>query len=106
MARKILESNQEYQDGDIFRAIIWNVPKSKDFPLGVKYAFCYIHQGRRVLGYDNERKKGHHMHLIDLETNKEIQKPIQVEDIEKLLQQFKEQVEEIRKKLKDESQKN
>lgn len=46
------------------------------------------------------------MHVIDLQTNKEIEKPIQVEDIEKLLQQFKEQVEEIRRKIQDENQKN
>jgi len=105
VARKILETNKKYKDGDIFRAIMWEVPKSKDFPEGLKYALCYIHQGRRVLGYDNERKKGHHIHLIDLETDKEIQKPIQVEDIKKLLQLFKEQVKEIRKK-QDENQKN
>lgn len=99
MAIKILEANHRYKDGDILRAIIWKVPKSREFPQAIKYAFCYIHQNRRVLGYDNERKKGHHMHLIDLQTNKEIQKPVHVEDIEMLFQQFREQVREVRRKL-------
>ena len=42
---------------------VWKVPKSKDFPDGVKYSFVYIHNGKRVLGYDNERGKGHHKHI-------------------------------------------
>ncbi len=100
MAKKILEVNHRYkEDGDIFRAVLWKVPTSKEFPQGIKYAFCYIHQSKRVLGYDNERSKGHHVHTIDLETNKEIEEPIEVNDIEKLFEKFKQQVSELRRKL-------
>ncbi len=100
MAKKILEVNHRYkEDSDIFRAVLWKVPMSKEFPQGIKYSFCYIHQNKRILGYDNERSKGHHMHIIDFETNEEIEEHIKVDDIEKLFEKFKQQVYELRRKL-------
>ncbi|MBI4595217.1 MAG: hypothetical protein HY730_02440, partial [Candidatus Tectomicrobia bacterium] len=62
---KILDSVEVLPEGDMLKAIAWKVPASKDFPEGIKYAFAYIHKGRRILGYDNERAKGHHKHIVD-----------------------------------------
>ena len=44
---------------ETIKAIAWEVPKSIDFPEGIKYAFAYIVERKRVIGYDNERSKGH-----------------------------------------------
>ena len=68
---------------------VWKVPKSKDFPDGVKYSFVYIHNGKRVLGYDNERGKGHHKHIKGKEAE------IEFKDSESLLLQFKREIEEL-----------
>ena len=60
-----------YPEGDIMEIKIWRIPKSEDFPEGIKYSMAYIRVGtekaERVLGYDNERGKGHHRHYFDRE---------------------------------------
>jgi len=58
-AVRILDAVEVLPEGDVLKAIAWKVPKSNDFPEGIKYAFVYIHHGKRILGYDNERAKGH-----------------------------------------------
>ena len=45
-------------EGDVIERKIWKVERSKYFPEGVKYSFAYIKEGKRILGYDNERMKG------------------------------------------------
>ena len=34
---------------------------------GLKYSLFYGYPGRRLVGYDNERRKGDHRHLDDRE---------------------------------------
>lgn len=41
--------------GDIISVVAWEVPKSKDYPEGINYAFALIHKNKRVLGYDYKR---------------------------------------------------
>lgn len=79
---------------DIVEMKIWRIPKSKDFPDGVKYSFIYMHDNEKVLGYDNERAKGHHKHYKGKETK------IEFKDPETLLTKFKEEVKELIKKRK------
>jgi len=55
-----------------------------------KIFIVYIVQGNRVIGYDNERGKGDHRHYGDTET------PYQFISIEKLLSDFKADVEIVR----------
>ena len=89
-AVRILDAVEVLPEGDVLKAIAWKVPKSNDFPEGIKYAFVYIHHGKRILGYDNERGKGHHRHYKNEETK------IDFKDHETLLNQFKEEIEELR----------
>jgi hypothetical protein len=60
-----------FPEGDLIEVKIWSIPKSDDFPEGVKYSMAYIkideNRARRILGYDNERTKGHHKHYFDEE---------------------------------------
>ena len=72
---------------------IWEVPKSEDFPEGVKYSLAYIKEGRRVLGYDNERGKSHHKHYFDGEEE------IEFDDWENLVRKFLEDVKELRRDM-------
>jgi len=92
---KILDKIEVLSNGDIIKAIAWKIEKSKDFPEGIKYAFAYIHEGKRILGYDNERAKGHHKHIRDLKKNIEIEIPIKFKDPFLLFKQFKEEVKKL-----------
>lgn len=69
---------------------IWRVPKSKFFSEGLKYSLAIIKNGKRVVGYDNERAKGHHKHVGDKEV------PYAYLGIEALLDDFKKEVEKFR----------
>ena len=41
---------------------VWQIPKSVDYPKGVKYSFFAVRSGTVLVGYDNHRPKGHHRH--------------------------------------------
>ena len=48
---------------------IWQLPQATlERPHGLKYSLFYGRGGERVVGYDNERGKGDHKHLLDVET--------------------------------------
>lgn len=51
----------------IFDAVIWNVPRSASFPEGVKYRIWLSENGKTLVGFDNHRPKGHHLHLGNVE---------------------------------------
>jgi hypothetical protein len=67
MAELIYHEKWKTKEGDIIEIKIWKVPKSKDFPEGVKYSLVYVHKNKRVLCYDNEKGKGHHKHYFEEE---------------------------------------
>lgn len=50
--------------------VIWRVPEPvppSEHPY--KYRLVYVVEGKRMVGYDNERGKGDHKHLGDREEN-------------------------------------
>ena len=55
-------------EGDIIEIKIWKVPVDDNFSDGVKYSLSYIHRGKRIFGFDNERGKGHHEHRYGKES--------------------------------------
>ena len=83
----------KYSKGNIKQVKVWEFPKTKKQPEGIKYHFAYIHNGKRVLGYDNEIGKGHHKHLFGKETK------IIFKGIKELYNQFIKEVKQLRKKL-------
>ncbi|MFT4046965.1 MAG: DUF6516 family protein [Solimonas sp.] len=53
----------------IVELVVWEVPQPvPPSTHGFKYRLVYIVGGARVVGYDNERGKGDHKHLRDVET--------------------------------------
>jgi len=61
---------REFADGAILEMVIWKLPEPEpdpDRPHGLKYRFYYGKNGRRLVGYDNERGKGDHRHVGKLE---------------------------------------
>jgi hypothetical protein len=66
-AKLLHKFRQAYGDG-IIEGVVWEVPTPvppSEHPY--KYRLVYIVAGVRVLGYDNERGKGDHKHLRELE---------------------------------------
>ena len=53
------------EDGSIIEVRIWKVPVTPDRPEGMKYSLVYVRHGKRLVGYDNAERQGHHRHLKD-----------------------------------------
>jgi len=63
-AKLLLSAKRVYPDGSIVERIIWQVPTPvPPTTHGYKYRLVYIRDGVRVVGFDNERGKGDHIHL-------------------------------------------
>ena len=70
-------------DGSLLELVVWRVPSP--VPLtnhGFKYRAVYVVEGRRVVGFDNERGKGDHCHLDGAEL------PYVFEGVDKLVEDF------------------
>jgi len=93
MAKLLIDFRDTNDYGDIIQIRVWRVPKSKDFPEGLKYSMVYIHvkgdKYERVLGYDNERGKGHHRHFFGKE------EPIVFKSLDDLIERFYEDVKRV-----------
>lgn len=64
-AWKLFDKRQDYRGG-VVEMVIWQLPEADDYrPYGLKYRLVYVRQGRRLVGYDNERGKGDHKHIGD-----------------------------------------
>ncbi|WP_456330183.1 toxin-antitoxin system TumE family protein [Archaeoglobus sp.] len=104
MAELLVNRRITNDHGDIIQVRIWRVPKSDDFPEGVKYSMVYIRvkgeKYERVLGYDNERGKGHHKHFFGEEL------PIKYTGIDKLVEMFFEDVRRVEVMLYGEVEKS
>lgn len=59
----LLRDRTPYSDGALAEVVIWEVPEPvPPCTHTIKYRLVYIVAGVRVLGMDNERGKGDHMH--------------------------------------------
>lgn len=62
-AELLFKERRELARNAIIEAVIWAVP-APVLPSrhGLKYSLVYIVDGKRIVGYDNERGKGDHRH--------------------------------------------
>jgi hypothetical protein len=57
-------------DGAIIEMVIWRVPEPVPPSMhNFKYSLVYVMDGKRIVGFDNERGKGDHCHLDDKQVN-------------------------------------
>jgi hypothetical protein len=55
-------------DGAIVEMTIWRLPvPSLERAHGLKYSLFYGRENQRLVGYDNERGKGDHKHIHEVE---------------------------------------
>ena len=89
-AQRIFYDKTLLPDGSIVEMVIWQLPSpSDDHPHGLKYRLFYGRDGKRMVGYDNERGKGDHKHLMDVE------KRYKFVSVEKLIADFLADIERI-----------
>jgi len=63
-ARLLYRDRMDFDDGAFVEMVIWQVPVPvAGSRLRYKYRLFYGRDGRRTVGYDNERGKGDHRHL-------------------------------------------
>lgn len=74
--------------GEIIEMVIWKVPEPvPPATHRFKYRLVYVVDGKRVVGFDNERSKGDHRHIGSDE------QPYRFESIERLIEDFIQAVE-------------
>lgn len=83
-AKLIFYDRMALEDGGVIEMKIWLVPtpvppSDHDF----KYSLFYGRDGHRVVGYDNERGKGDHKHILDQEL------PYEFVSVRQLIDDFK-----------------
>jgi hypothetical protein len=67
-ARRLFYSKRRLPDGSIVEMVIWQLPaRDRERPHSLKYRLYYGKGGKRLVGYDNERGKGDHKHVGDVE---------------------------------------
>jgi hypothetical protein len=81
-ARCIFTKKKPFADGMV-EMVIWQLPAaSAERPHSLKYRLVYVVNGVRVVGYDNEKGKGDHKHLRELE------QPYQFVSVDQLIGDF------------------
>lgn len=91
-ATLITRSKTVTAEGDIIEFVVWRVPSpvhpsQHDF----KYRAAYVVKGQRVVGFDNERGKGDHKHVMGVES------AYTFTTVEQMIEDFISEVETLRR---------
>jgi len=80
------------EQGGIVELAIWQVPKSTDFPEGIRYRLAYVPpgEGQPAILYDVHRGKTHHRHSEGTEH------PYQFNSVDQLIADFQADVERVK----------
>jgi hypothetical protein len=90
-AQLVLNDKTVFEDGSIIEVRIWSVPDPVPPTMhGYKYSLFFGRPGERLVGFDNERGKGDHKHVLGTETR------YVFISITQLLQDFRVEVETVR----------
>lgn len=90
----LISTKREFSDGAILQIRVWSVPDPVPGSLHrLKYSLFYGFPGQRIVGFDNERGKGDHCHLGDVEID------YRFVSVERLVRDFLDEVK--RKRLSD-----
>lgn len=74
--------NRKTKEVAVAEIKIWKVPKSVQYPGGVKFSLFLVSEGKVIMGVDNHKPKGPHLHLGEREF------PFEYSTPEKLLADF------------------
>jgi len=92
-AEPFFRLKHELDDGTVVEMVIWKVPRRvSGSQHGFKYRLYFGTGGKRLVGYDNERGKGDHRHVLGRELAYRFTSP------ERLIADFLADVAKVRKK--------
>jgi hypothetical protein len=92
-AALVFRLKHEFDDGATVEMVIWKVPRRvPGTHHGLKYRLHFGKGGERLVGYDNERGKGDHRHILGREL------PYRFTSPERLIADFLADVDEARRK--------
>lgn len=90
-AELLFHQRVDFDDGAIVEMVVWRVPSPvAPSTHDLKYSLFYGSAGGREVGYDNERGKGDHRHLLGVET------PYRFSTVERLMLDFWSDVHAVR----------
>lgn len=91
-ATLIVRSKTVTAEGDIVEFVVWRVPVPVQPSLhDFKYRAAYVVDGKRIVGFDNERGKGDHKHIMGRET------AYRFTSVEQMIDDFIDEVDAIRR---------
>lgn len=67
LREKRILTNRRTGDLAIAELKVWRVPKSSAYPGGVKFSLFLVFDGQILVGMDNHKPKGPHLHLGEQE---------------------------------------
>jgi hypothetical protein len=65
--QKITLNHKDRKRRAIFEMVVYGIPKSKDYPKGIKYRAWFSEHGETLFGFDNHKPKGPHLHIRKIE---------------------------------------
>lgn len=82
-AKLITDFRDVTPEGGLIQMVIWRVPEPvPPSAHAFKYRLVYVLNGKRIVGFDNERGKGDHCHLDGTEM------PYTFTSVEQLMEDF------------------
>ena len=82
MSELVFHDKKVLDNEHLIEIKIWKVKKDRYNPEGFHYSLVLIRNNKRILGYDNHERKGHHKHIHGKEL------PYNFKDIGKLISDF------------------
>ena len=67
LREKRILTNKRTGDLTIAELKVWRVPRSAAYPAGVKFSLFLVSDGQIMVGMDNHKPKGPHLHLGEQE---------------------------------------
>lgn len=87
-AELVMRFRHLLSQGGLVEMVVWRLPHPvPPSTHAFKYRLVYVVNGERVIGFDNERGKGDHMHIGTKEF------PYQFVDVDRLIDDFQREVE-------------
>lgn len=89
-ATLLISTKRVFADGSIAQVVVWRVPRPvSPGTHALKYRLFYGQAGQRLVGFDNERGKGDHKHVLGKEST------YTFTTLEQLLRDFAAEVERV-----------
>ena len=91
-AKLLLRSKDVLSDGAIVEMVLWLLPEPvPGCTHSYKYRLFFGRDGKRIVGFDNERPKGDHCHIDGIE------RPYRFTEADQLIEDFMREVNDRRK---------